>query len=1037
MWAFCGPVQSFPELGYKPDDCLSADATKSSTAMSEEPSILSTSSANGKRKRQRVSQACERCRAKKYRCDGAGPPCAACHAADTACIYGQAGQRRGLKTGYVKVLEILWGLVLKEVPNSEYVATQLLQTLSREDLDSNSPAALQSWRDSGLHSAIASLLDGEPSEYRTRDSTRGPPLASTWSLDISQDPPERTSADTLVDTLNSEHHVLPPISQTLLPRAEDPTALPALPPDWHLLLQAYLSYEGSWLPILPKSAIWRMAYAYEASAETSLDRDLHANGDVATLWAALMLGETHVNGAMSVKMAALYTRAHALLTPTSSSEPDDSYAPAFLLWSVFHMGCREFTWAKMKLVQAHVLATSHPPSTGESLLENACFLMDVLLALATNSKTLGIGSSSPAKEVCEGETTDWEPFIDPLKQQQNASNATPSMQSRPSRTHSTYHQFLELCTLLHTFSQGSDLRGNLEPTFDSWSASLPNHLRAGTPSSSSDPGPQLPSEANFQIFSLLLHSRIAGSGTHSPTHGALVTCDRGIGTETAKTLSSLQQHWDIRRLPLSFGVVIHLLSVDLTKHPADPYFEDTRASLRRFVADFAAHYAWRSLGDGDDTSASSYNNSTFNDSLLGDMSKQLPNSSAGLVFNMQEVANTSSNDGGDQQRSTAVQGTRMIHGNKTDTGGNPSAVFSEPDFGRPANGDLHDPMISDLDDSLYPGAYLDLFDSDERYVLAIRASCKMVLSAYTSTNSTQWQSRLHASAGLLRRYRWHWSCRLYLNWAIATASSLANRTINSGAHRPRSFSATESPSSAMCRCTCLLDCGTHNLPRRLQPSPDLKLNQPLLKQRIQPVRRRPPLLALSNPHQRRHPRLIRHVDTQPALTLPFNRRERRLIHRIRRNSPNDNIRRMPIHLLPLLNRRHHEVLREIFRYRLRARERAVADVDLLNATLVQSIHRCPRSASGTNHPPYSRLVHNTIIPGITCRDALQKPRPIGVVAAENPFPLRAFMHAQRVHGTHQARLVRHLIAELRNLQFERHCYAGACEIWGGDQGRAV
>ena len=749
MWAFCGPVQSFPELGYKPDDCLSADATKSSTAMSEEPSILSTSSANGKRKRQRVSQACERCRAKKYRCDSAGPPCAACHAADTACIYGQAGQRRGLKTGYVKVLEILWGLVLKEVPNSEYVATRLLQTLSREDLDSNSPAALQSWRDSGLHSQIASLLDGEPSEYRTRDSTRGPPLASTWSLDIAQ-----------VSTLNSEHHVLPSISQTLLPRAEDPTAFPALPPAWHLLLQAYLSYEESWLPVLPKSAIWRIAYAYEASAGTFPDRDVHANGDVATLWAALLLGEMHVNGAMSVQTQALQKRAHALLTPMFSFEPDVSYAPAFLMWSLVHMGRREFTLAKMMLVQAHVLATSHPlsmPSTDESLLTNACFVTDMLLALATNSKPLDIGSSSPAKGVREGETTDWEPFIDPLKQQQNASNATPSIQSRPSRTYSTYHQFLELCTLLHTFSQGSDLRSNLEPTFNSWFTSLPNHLRAGTPSSSSDPGPQLPSEANFQIFSLLLHSRIAGSGTHSPTHGALLTCDGEIVTETAKTLSSLQQHWDIRRLPLSFGVVIHLLFVDLTKHPADPYFEDTRTSLRKFVADFAAHYAWRSLGKGDDTSSSSYSNATFNGSLLGDMSKQLPNSSADLVFNMQEIANTSSNDGGDQQRSTAVQGTRMIHGNQTDTGGNPSAVFSELDFGRPANGDLHDPMISDLDDSLYPGAYLDLFDSDERYVLAIRASCKMVLSAYTSTNSTQWQSRLHARAGLLRRYRWHWS----------------------------------------------------------------------------------------------------------------------------------------------------------------------------------------------------------------------------------------------------------------------------------------
>jgi hypothetical protein len=32
------------------------------------------------------------------------------------------------------------------------------------------------------------------------------------------------------------------------------------------------------------------------------------------------------------------------------------------------------------------------------------------------------------------------------------------------------------------------------------------------------------------------------------------------------------------------------------------------------------------------------------------------------------------------------------------------------------NGDMLDPMISDLDDSSFSGAYLGLFDEDERYV---------------------------------------------------------------------------------------------------------------------------------------------------------------------------------------------------------------------------------------------------------------------------------------------------------------------------------
>jgi hypothetical protein len=700
------------------------DHLNATDVMSEEPS---TSSANGKRKRQRVSQACERCRAKKYRCDGAGPPCAACHTAGTACNYGQAGQRRGLKTGYVKVLEMLWGLALEEVPNSEYVATQLLATLSRDDLDSNSPAALQTWRNSGLPSRIASLLDDEPSEHHARESARSPLLAPTWRLDpvaAAEDPPERTSVDTRAQTSTSEQSIPPVNTQILLPRAEDPSAFPPLPAEWHLRLQAYLSHEESWLPILPKSSIWRMAYAYEASSDASSDR-VRAPGDDATLWAALMLGEMHVNRAMSVGTEVMRTRAHAFLTPMFSSEPDVSYAPAFLLWSVIHMGRREFTLAKMKLVQANVLATSHQPtisSTGESLLTNACFVMDVLLALATNSRPLDIGSNSPAGEVRQGEHTDWEPFVDPLRQQRNPSDTALSLQSRPNRTYSTYDQLLKLCTLLHTFFRGANLGTNLETSFNDWSACLPHHLRFGTPSNPPDQGPQLPSEANIQIFSLLLHSRIAASGADTSTHDAHPTCDRITGTGIAKAFTSLQLHWDIRRLPLSFGVVIHLLSVDLTKHPADSSFEDSQSSLRKLVADFAAHYAWRSAEKNNEPTLTLHNNSVANEPLPRNLFTTASDPHRTSISTTQQVTG---DQGAAQRHSGDLGDMHPTFSHETQLGGNRSSTFAEPDFGHMKSGDLRDPMISDLDDSLFPGAYLDLFDSDERHVHAKRSSWKV------------------------------------------------------------------------------------------------------------------------------------------------------------------------------------------------------------------------------------------------------------------------------------------------------------------------
>jgi hypothetical protein len=722
LWAFYGPAQSIPEPGYKPDESTTAirrrdQVISTSDAMSEEPSTLSTSSANGKRKRQRVTQACERCRAKKYRCDGAGPPCAACHTADTTCIYGQTGQRRGLKTGYVKVLEMLWGLVLNQVPNSEHVATQLLASLTREDLNRNSPAALQAWRDSRLPMAVATLLDDEPSEHHSRDIGQSPSIALPWSLDpanATQEPPQSAAVPSqsapdehYVQISNPEPAILPVATQTMLPRTND-----ALPPEWPLMLQAYLSYEESWLPILPKSAIWRIAYAYEASAETSPDPNLCACGDVATLWAALMLGELHINGAMSTRMEALQARAHTLLTPVSS-EPDFSYAPAFLLWSVIHTGRREFTLAKMKLVQAHVLAVSQlppmPSVANKSLLTDACFVMDVLLAFATDCKPLDIGSNVPAKEVCESESTDWEPFTDPLRQQRNVSNTTSSLQSRPSRTYSTYAQFLKLCALLHTVSRGCEPQSESETNFSNWSACLPGHLNLDNPSTSADQDPRLPSEANLQIFSLMLRSRLATSRTDTSNPDVDMTRDRLAVTDTLEALSFLQQHWDIRRLPLSFGIVIHLLSVHAINHPVVSPSQDSILSLRKMVDDFATHYDWRPLENRASTSVPD-NNIPVNGSLQGYSSIQATNQCMHSNSTAQQTPDTGPCQDAAQQSTGNVLDVRANRSNDAHLND------IQPDFGHMINGDMPDPMISDLDDSLFPGAYLDLFDEDERYV---------------------------------------------------------------------------------------------------------------------------------------------------------------------------------------------------------------------------------------------------------------------------------------------------------------------------------
>lgn len=77
----------------------------------------------------RISRACDVCRLKKNRCDGAQPICHQCATGGHKCTYGAQVRKRGLPTGYVRVLEALWALALKLVPNSEETALALLKSV--------------------------------------------------------------------------------------------------------------------------------------------------------------------------------------------------------------------------------------------------------------------------------------------------------------------------------------------------------------------------------------------------------------------------------------------------------------------------------------------------------------------------------------------------------------------------------------------------------------------------------------------------------------------------------------------------------------------------------------------------------------------------------------------------------------------------------------------------------------------------------------------------------------------------------------------
>lgn len=149
--------------------------------------------------KQRISHACDRCRSRRAKCDGSQPTCATCAAARVTCTYGTHTKKRGLPTGYVRLLELLWVLVFDSTPGAEDATIRLLRSASVVASDAG-VALLQHanglardddklltqdlWASSKLREAIDALVlkidaaagDGSENKRKSRVIREGTPL---------------------------------------------------------------------------------------------------------------------------------------------------------------------------------------------------------------------------------------------------------------------------------------------------------------------------------------------------------------------------------------------------------------------------------------------------------------------------------------------------------------------------------------------------------------------------------------------------------------------------------------------------------------------------------------------------------------------------------------------------------------------------------------------------------------------------------------------------------------------------------------------
>ncbi|SPJ86719.1 uncharacterized protein FTOL_11744 [Fusarium torulosum] len=309
-------------------------------------------------KRKRVSRACNYCRIRKHRCDGTHPTCSRCSAIHQPCNYGSDDKKRGLPTGYVHALELLWSLIFTIVPNSTSMVKSLMPDI-RFSLDSRSRLIMESrfvkdpetlkqvWEDSGVPEQLGQLLSeiqestiaGE--SLATADKTKSENLHVTPQLSF--EAIRSASADVSMansDSMRSHSTDTPTQSfprAVQAPSQKHPASTTIFTQHVKHLLDAYFARTHLWLPIVQKYKMLELLYTPSRNAQSE-------RGNMATLWAVLALSSLQESRDASSPVdhraslptpEQLYAKARQEIPNEEAVLP--GHAQAFLILSLFKL----------------------------------------------------------------------------------------------------------------------------------------------------------------------------------------------------------------------------------------------------------------------------------------------------------------------------------------------------------------------------------------------------------------------------------------------------------------------------------------------------------------------------------------------------------------------------------------------------------------------------------------------------------------------------------------------------------------------------
>lgn len=396
-------------------------------------------------KRQRVSQACDYCRKRKSKCDGAQPICSVCRLFKKPCTYGNV-KKRGLQSGYVRGLESLLGLLIEHVPGSDMT----IRTLLRSDY------------------ADASFVDGEFLD-RTTDRWRGSELARDLEQLLTSDGndfgPTVSQGNKLPPLKGEQVH----IQQELAIGSGDSGELQAsvtplslnFPDATSALVDFYFQTTHCWFPVVERRDILQTLYD---DGDDTPD-DACGEGNQLCLWSIIAYTSRALGDDSSGASAPGPDRIHAHICSRlmSNSTIDLGHVQAVLILALHEIGRGAFTSAWVLASQAHRMRMivdfqgGQPPGRTQRVARGCLYLDTIISALLDQTPLLPYCKNGSLAKLDENGLEEWESWVSP-------SRSTMVSARQPLRVLSTFNQITQLMRELSKVLDDSDRVPSLDDT---------------------------------------------------------------------------------------------------------------------------------------------------------------------------------------------------------------------------------------------------------------------------------------------------------------------------------------------------------------------------------------------------------------------------------------------------------------------------------------------------------------------------------------------------------------------------------------------